>query len=117
MAAWPKNMAAWPKNVVLWLKRNIFVLIALAVLASYVGVWWYIVREVLNFKATPEHPTVDIPTGIVQVAGLLGTTIATITASALGFNIAEVKADNSHTVGHHRLRRCQPRRVPHLGGQ
>ena len=87
MAAGLTKMVDW---MVDWMKKHILNLIALAVLASYVGVWWYIMREVVSFKATTAHPTVDIPTGIVQVAGLLGTTIATITASALGFNIAEV---------------------------
>ncbi len=43
-------------------------------------------------RAHDRPPDARAATGVITLAGLLGTTIATITASALGFTVAEVKA-------------------------
>jgi hypothetical protein len=83
------------KKVIAFLKENIFTLIAFAVLSIFVGVWWFIMKEVAGFNGTEADPVVDLPDGVVQLAGLLGVTIATITASALGFTISEVKNDEN----------------------
>jgi hypothetical protein len=74
------------------LKANLFNLLAFAILACFIGVWVYIMKQVADFHRTDELPTLELATGVVSLAGLLSTTIATITASALGFTIAEVKA-------------------------
>lgn len=86
------------------LKQNIFNLIAIAILATFIGVWGYIMQEVVDFQPTGDQTQVQLPSGVVELAGLLGVTIATITASALGFTIAEVKRTkssnfNARTVG------------------
>lgn len=75
-----------------WIKQNIFNLIASAVLACFAGVWIFIMKKVADFKPTTKEPVLELATGVVSLAGLLATTISTITASALGFTVAEVKA-------------------------
>jgi hypothetical protein len=74
-----------------WMKQNVFSLLATAVLATFAGVWIHIMRVVADFEVTTEQPTLELATGIVSVAGLIGTTISTITASALGFTVSDVK--------------------------
>lgn len=78
--------------MITWLKANIFTLLAIAILGCFAGVWIHIMRRVAEFEPTTDRPTLELATGVITLAGLLGTTIATITASALGFTVAEVKA-------------------------
>lgn len=85
-------MNRWIVGLLTWVKKNIFTFLAIAILACFAGVWIYIMRKVADFEPTKELPTLELATGIVTLAGLLGTTIATVTASALGFTIASVKA-------------------------
>ncbi len=80
------------RSMMAWIKANIFNLIAVAVLACFAGVWIYIMKQVVDFQPSDEEPVLKLATGVVTLAGLLATTIATITASALGFTVAEVKA-------------------------
>jgi hypothetical protein len=82
-----------------WLKENILNVIAFAVLALFIGVWAIILERVWTYDPTDTEPQLALATGIVMAAGLLATTIGTVTASALGFTIAEVKAKSLVNAG------------------
>lgn len=72
-----------------WISR-IKVLISWVVLAAFVFVWWKLGLDLRSFKPTDTAKKLAIDNDLAALAGLLSTTVATATATALGITI---KAD------------------------
>ncbi len=67
-----------------WLKLNLFNLIAIAILACFAGVWWFIMAKVAGFTPTDEKPTIDLATGMIDTWCGTGKPDATPDGSPVG---------------------------------
>jgi hypothetical protein len=66
-------------------------LLAVCFLALFAAVWCWIAWQLRGFHATDMQKFVSLPNDIIDVAGFLGTAVATGTAAVLGIHIQEVK--------------------------
>lgn len=78
-------------------RRHIFNIIAAAFLALFVLVWTTVLIRVGTWVPTGQAEAPELNGALVTAAGVLATSLSSLTASALGFTIAEVKRDNAGT--------------------
>lgn len=80
-------------------RRHIFNIIAAAFLALFVLVWTTVLIRVGTWVPTGEAEAPELNGALVTAAGVLATSLSSLTASALGFTISEVKRDNAGADG------------------
>ncbi|MFE4197167.1 hypothetical protein ACFRJ9_14990 [Paenarthrobacter sp. NPDC056912] len=78
-------------------RRHIFNIIAAVFLALFVFVWTTVLLRVGTWVPTGGAVAPELNGALVTAAGVLATSLSSLTASALGFTIAEVKRDNANT--------------------
>ncbi|MDN3496224.1 hypothetical protein QL996_09815 [Planococcus sp. APC 4015] len=76
-----------------WTKNQLVAIIGAVLVLVFVIVWGVLIWEVWRFTPTEEVPLPVFGEGAVLIAGLLATTIGSLTSASLGFSIAEVKAN------------------------
>lgn len=59
--------------------------ISLAVVLGFVATWFWLSREVWQFKPSEGKPRLEVDPVFASLAGLLSTSVATATAAVLGF--------------------------------
>lgn len=75
-------------------RRQIFNIIAAVFLALFVFVWATVLLRVGTWVPTGGAEAPELNGALVTAAGVLATSLSSLTASALGFTIAEVKSEN-----------------------
>lgn len=80
-------------------RRQIFNIIAAVFLALFVLVWAAVLLRVGTWVPTGQAQAPELNGALVTAAGVLATSLSSLTASALGFTISEVKRDNEQA-GH-----------------
>lgn len=75
-------------------RRHIFNIIAAVFLALFVLVWTTVLLRVGTWVPTGGAKAPELNGALVTAAGVLATSLSSLTASALGFTIAEVKSGN-----------------------
>ncbi|TVU58591.1 hypothetical protein FQP90_20955 [Paenarthrobacter nitroguajacolicus] len=75
-------------------RRQIFNIIAAVFLALFVLVWATVLVRVGTWVPTGGADAPELNGALVTAAGVLATSLSSLTASALGFTIAEVKSEN-----------------------
>ncbi|HKU36282.1 MAG TPA: hypothetical protein VJP90_12095 [Paenarthrobacter sp.] len=76
-------------------RRHIFNIIAAVFLALFVLVWATVLLRVGTWVPTGAAEAPELNGALVTAAGVLATSLSSLTASALGFTISEVKRDNA----------------------
>ncbi|MEV7607162.1 hypothetical protein AB0N65_17140 [Paenarthrobacter sp. NPDC089322] len=76
-------------------RRQIFNIIAAVFLALFVLVWATVLLRVGTWVPTGTAEAPELNGALVTAAGVLATSLSSLTASALGFTIAEVKRDSA----------------------
>ncbi len=76
-------------------RRRIFDIIAGVFLALFVLVWTTVLVRVGTWVPTGTAESPELNGALVTAAGVLATSLSSLTASALGFTISEVKRDNA----------------------
>jgi hypothetical protein len=80
-------------------RRQIFNIIAAVFLALFVLVWATVLLRVGTWVPTGQAQAPELNGALVTAAGVLSTSLSSLTASALGFTIAEVRRDNEQAGG------------------
>ena len=78
-------------------RRQIFNIIAAVFLALFVLVWAAVLLRVGTWVPTGTAEAPELNGALVTAAGVLATSLSSLTASALGFTISEVKRDNAES--------------------
>ncbi|MFJ4209728.1 hypothetical protein ACIPY2_14845 [Paenarthrobacter sp. NPDC089675] len=78
-------------------RRQIFNIIAAVFLALFVLVWAAVLLRVGTWVPTGTAEAPELNGALVTAAGVLATSLSSLTASALGFTISEVKRDNAQS--------------------
>lgn len=76
-----------------WTKKQLIAIIGAALVLAFVAVWGVLLWEVWSFVPSKKGDLPGFGEGAVLIAGMLATTVGSLTAAALGFSIAEVKAE------------------------
>jgi len=79
-----------------FLRRQIFNIIAGVFLAVFVFVWSAVLLRVGTWVPTGDLTAPELNGALVTAAGVLATSLSSLTASALGFTISEVKRDSAN---------------------
>lgn len=82
-----------------YFRRHIFDIIAAVFLALFVLVWTTVLLRVGTWVPTGGAQAPELNGALVTAAGVLATSLSSLTASALGFTIAEVKRDSMEAGG------------------
>jgi F0F1-type ATP synthase assembly protein I len=74
-------------------RRQLFNIIAVVFLALFVAVWGTVLVQVGFWVPDGRSTAPDLNGAVVCAAGVLSTSLSSLTSSALGFTIAEVRRD------------------------
>jgi hypothetical protein len=76
-----------------YLRRQLFNVIAAVFLLLFVAVWLAVLIRVLIWVPVGDATAPSLNGALVTAAGVMATSLSSLTASALGFTIAEVRRD------------------------
>jgi len=80
-----------------YLRRQMFNIIAAVFLILFVAVWLAVLLRVANWVPVGGATAPALNGALVTAAGVMATSLGSLTASALGFTISEVKHQQSET--------------------
>lgn len=80
-----------------WSRENLIKLVGAVIVVLFVSVWAYVLIRTWGYTPTTADPKLILGASVVTGAGALATAVGALTASSLGFSVAEVQKDNTAT--------------------